>query len=247
MAVAVDKTITRAFEALAQSLRVLLEADWHANPGGLLSLDRGEAVGNIETALAAVLNAFHSLYDAIEKRIGNPPIDWYASGPLATVLAARNARHHHLANGIRTLYSYHAQEAERPDRMAQYVLVDFPAPEEGADTFDVYISWADLDTLLALPRSGSRLRPATCQIIREYLDAQKFAQYAAHYDLPVHSVFLNMVPLFVNAAAEIAPHLQGYVAHDSMESRFFMEHFCSVTKADTRAHEVKCGPFVLPK
>lgn len=247
MSMAIDKTITRAFEALAQSLRVLLEADWHANRGGLLFVDRGEAVGNIETALAAVLNAFHSLYDAIEKQIGDPPIDWYASGPLATVLATRNARHHHLANGIRTLYSYHAQEVERPDRMAQYVFVDFPALEEGADTFDIYISWADLDTLLALPRSVSRLRPAACQTIRGYLDAQKFAQYAARYALPIHSVFLNIVPVFVNAAAEITPHLRGYVARDSTESQFFMEHFCSVTKSDTHAHEVNCGPFVLPK
>ena len=131
--------------------------------------------------------------------------------------------------------------------MAQYVLVDFPAPEEGADTFDVYVSWADLDSLLALPRSDSRLRPAACQIIRKYMDSQKFAHYAAQYELSVHSVFVNMVPLFVNAAAEIAPHLRGYVAHDSMESQFFMEHFCSVTKADTHAHQVNCGPFVLPK
>lgn len=247
MTASFDKTITRAFEALAQSLRVLLEADWHANRRGLLFVDRAEAVGNIETALGSVLNAFHSLYDAVEKRISKPPVDWYASGPLATVLAARNARHHHLANGIRTLYSYHAQEAERPDRMSQYVLVDFPAPEEGADTFDVHVSWADLDELLTLPRNVSRLRQTTCELVREYLSSERFVQYATKYELPIEKVFLNIVPLFVNAAAEIVPHLRSYVAHDSTESTFFMEHFSSVTRADTHNHEVNCGPFVLPE
>ena len=217
-----------------------------ANRMGLLVVDRPEAVGNIETALTGVLNAFHSLYDAVEKTLDPSPVDWYASGPLATVLAARNARHHHAANGIRTLYSYHALEAARPDRMAQYVLIDFPGREEGADTFDVYVSWADLDELLRLPQSKSRLRQPTCDAIRTYLATGKYAAYAAQYSLPITSVYINIVPLLVNAAAAITPHLKSYVAHGSTESRFFMEHFSSVEAADTHNHEVNCGPFVLP-
>ena len=124
-----DRLIENAFEDVAQSLRILLEADFLANHQGLLFADRAEAVGNIETALSSVLNAFHSLYDAI-KQLGNNPIDWYRTGSLATILAIRNARHHNKANRIRTLYTYHTQEAERLDRMAQYVYVDFPSPEE---------------------------------------------------------------------------------------------------------------------
>ena len=57
--------IDYAYDDLAHGLRVLLEAHIHANHG-LLVTDRAEAVGNIETSLSAVLNAFHSLYDAIE-------------------------------------------------------------------------------------------------------------------------------------------------------------------------------------
>ena len=75
--VANNKLIEHSFEELAQSLRILLEANWRANQGGLLMVDRAEAVGNIETALTSVLNAFHSLYDAIEKQLGSNPIDWY--------------------------------------------------------------------------------------------------------------------------------------------------------------------------
>ena len=84
--VANTNLIEHAFEELAQSLRILLEADWRANQGGLLMVDRAEAVGNIETALTSVLNALHSLYDAVEKQLGTSPVDWYNTGELATIL-----------------------------------------------------------------------------------------------------------------------------------------------------------------
>ena len=58
-------TISDAFEDLSHALRVLLEAHLRAN-GGLLQIDRAEAVGNIEAGLSGVLNAFHSLYDATD-------------------------------------------------------------------------------------------------------------------------------------------------------------------------------------
>lgn len=88
--------ISDAFESLAHALRVLLEADWHAKVGGLLEVDRAEAVGNIEAALAGVLNAFHSLYDAINKST-DVAIEWYANPELAMILVLRNARHHNHA------------------------------------------------------------------------------------------------------------------------------------------------------
>ena len=114
------------------------------DPRAFLQLDRAEAVGNIETALAAVLNTFHSLYDAMGKEGHGDLVDWYKTPELATVLVLRNARHHNQANKIRTMYSYYTQEAEKIGRMEMYILVDFPATEDDADTFDVYISWADL-------------------------------------------------------------------------------------------------------
>src|SRR5467141_2659478 len=154
--------VDHAFDDLAHSLRVLLEANHRAHGGGLLMVDTAEAVGNIETALSSVLNAFHSLYDALGKTPSPDglPIDWYQSGQLATILALRNARHHNKANKIRTLYNYHAREAERPDRLTMYVLVNFPSPEEGAGTFEVYLSWSDFDQLLSMPQSESRLDPS---------------------------------------------------------------------------------------
>jgi hypothetical protein len=186
------------------------------------------------------------LYDAIDTELGRPLIDWYITGELATILAIRNARHHNKANKIRTLYSYHARGSWRPDGMRQYVLIDFNSPEEGADTFDVYLSWADLEILLAMPRTESRLRPEVSALIHDYLGTAQYGDYAAAYELGKDRVFFNVVPLIVNAAAVITPLVRPYLTGRSMESRTYAALFEDMISADTKRPDVACGPFVLP-
>ena len=200
-------TISDAFEDLSHALRVLLEAHLRAK-GGLLQVDRAEVVGNIEAGLSGVLNAFHSLYDATSK-LPEVNVDWYASPELATILTLRNARHHNHAKKIRTLYTYYVQEAEKVGRMEMYVLIDFPAAEDGADAFDLYLSWHDLKTLLELPQSVTRIKsPDT---IRNYLGSDSFKSYADNFDQAENRVFFNFVPLICNAAATIVPVIAPYV------------------------------------
>jgi hypothetical protein len=237
--------VTDAFEDLSHALRVLLEADVHAHRQGLLQVDRAEAVGNIETGLAAVLNAFHSLYDAMDKEGLSNLIDWYNTAELAAVLLLRNARHHNRAKKIRTMYSYYAQEAEKIGRMEMYILVDFPGEEDDADTFDVYISWADLKTLLALPPQETRIREPVAQAVRDHLGATKFRDYAAYYELEEERVFFNIVPLLVNAAVKVVPLIKHLVSPRSMESETYLTLFQHVLPADTQNHEVNCGPIAL--
>lgn len=237
--------VTDTFEDLSHALRVLLEADARAHRQGLLQIDRAEAVGNIETALAAVLNAFHSLYDAMEKEGHGGLIDWYKEPELATVLTLRNARHHNQAKKIRTMYSYYAQEAEKIGRMEMYILVDFHAAEDGADTFDVYISWADLRTLFALSPQATRIRDSVARSIRNYLGVAKFPNYAAHYELDEDRIFFNVVPIFVNAAAKLVPLIKHLVSPRSMESETYLALFQNMLPADTQNHKVNCGPIAL--
>lgn len=237
--------ITDAFEDLSHALRVLLEADARAHRQGLLQLDRAEAVGNNETALAAVLNAFHSLYDAMDKEGHCGLIDWYETPELATVLILRNARHHNRAKKIRTMYSYYAQEAKKIGRMEMYILVDFPAMEDGVDTFDVYVSWADMRALLSLPKAETRIRDAAAQSVRAYLGSSKFSAYATHYELEEDRVFFNVVPLFVNAAVKLVPLIKHLVSPRSMEGETFLTLFQHVLPANMHDHEVYCGPIAL--
>jgi len=237
--------VTDAFEDLSHALRILLEADARAHREGLLQLDRAEAVGNIETALAAVLNSFHSLYDALEKEGHGSLIDWHKTPELAAVLILRNARHHNHAKKIRTMYSYYAQEAEKFGSMEMYILVDFPAEEDGASTFEIYLSWADLKALLALPPEDTRIRGPAAQAVRDYLNTAKFLEYARHYQLEENRVFFNVVPLFVNAAVKLVPLMKHLVSPRSTESETFLTLFQHVLPASTKEHVVNCGPIAL--
>jgi hypothetical protein len=234
--------VNDAFEDLAHALRVLIEAHIRAHQG-LLQVDRAEAVGNIDNAFASVLNAFHSLYDALNK--DGAPVNWYDIPELSVVLALRNARHHNLANKIRTLYTYHGQEAEKIPDLTSYVLVNFPAQEEGASTFEVYVSWGDLKELLSLPTSVSRIRSQTAKQIIEYLQAEKFAGYARDYGLAEGRVFVNAVPLIVNAAAKIVPLIKSKISPRSMESELYLRLFEDMLPALMQKPEVNCGPIAL--
>lgn len=237
--------ITDAFEDLSHALRVLFEADDRAHRQGLLQIDRAEAVGNIETALAAVLNSFHSLYDAMQKEGHASLVDWYETPELATILTLRNARHHNQAKKVRTMYSFYAQEAEQIGRIEMYVLVDFPAKEDGADTFDIYISWADLKTLLTLPSQTTRIRKPTAQAIHTYLGTVNFQGYASYYGVEEDRIFINAVPLIVNAAAKLVPLIMEFVSPRSLEGETYLTLFQHIQPADTKNHEVDCGPIIL--
>lgn len=237
--------ISDSFEDLSHALRVLLEADYRANNVGLLHIDRAEAVGNIEIALAGVLNAFHSIYDAISKEGHADIIDWYKTPELATILVLRNARHHNQAKKIRTLYSYYLQHAEKIGCMEMYVLVDFPAEEVGGDTFNVFLSWADLKMLLDMPVKESRIPLLVSQSVREYLYTDRFKNHALDYALDEQRVFFNVVPLFVNAAIKIVPLIKTFITARSTESQAFLELFNDLQLSNTCSHEVNCGPVVL--
>lgn len=237
--------INEAFEDLSHALRILFEADARANRGGLLHLDRSEAVGNIETALAAVLNSFHSLYDAMNKDGFASLVDWYKTPELAILLILRNARHHNHARKIRTMYSYYAQETQKIGRMEMYILVDFPAEETGGDTFDVYLSWADLKYLLALPHKETQIKEPVAQLIRSYLATSKFKDYAEFYELEEERIFFNVVPLIVNAAIKVVPLIKNLIFPRSVESETYSKLFQHMLPMDTQFQEVNCGPITF--
>ncbi|PZS95073.1 MULTISPECIES: hypothetical protein [Stenotrophomonas maltophilia group] len=233
-------TLTDTFDDLSHALRLLQEADYRAN-SGLLSLDRAEAVGNIEITWAGVLNAFHSLYDAMEK---DPrcDVDWYAHPELATILVLRNARHHNHARKIRTLYTHYIQEAEKVGRMEMYVLLDFAAAEEGGDTFDLYLSWGDLKDLLEMPQAITRIRPSLALAVKGYLGSEKFAGYASEFHLPEEKVMFNAIPLICNAAARITASIQDLIEPASLEAKTFHGLFKDMPQTDLRIPEVNVGP-----
>jgi hypothetical protein len=238
--------ISDAFEDLSHALRILQEAHFNAHRYGLLNTDSAEAIGNIETGYASVLNAFHSIYDVMKKEpLLKGVINWYDIPELVTILILRNARHHNQSRKIRTLYTYHIQESDDMGKMSMYILVDFPAQEENADTFDVYISWGDIDRLLKLPKSETRIEKKVATEIRKYIDSEKFSEYARFYKISEEKVFINVIPLIVNAAAKLIPAIKPHVTPRSTESETFLILFSNMEPALTKDHEVNCGPIAL--
>lgn len=238
--------LTHSFEDLAQTFRVLIESNWKFHE--LITIDRPEAVGTLETAINAKLNAFHNLYDLMRQDLGNP-VDWYSTAQLCVLLAIRNARHHNKANRIRSIYNFHTQTCNSPTDKRNYLYVDFPAnpEEEDGDFFDVPLSWGDLDTFLTLPRNESRLRPETKDLVRAYLNADKFEAEAAKEGISKEHVFFNFVPLTLNAGIALQPYVKDYVIPDSVESKSFLDLFGSIGAAVTTQHEYEMLEFSLPK
>jgi len=214
----------------------------------LITVDRPEAVGTIETAINANLNAFHSLYDLMKQELGKP-VDWYKEPVLCILLAIRNARHHNKANRIRSIYNYHNQVSEKPTDRRNYFYVDFPAPpeEEGGNCFDIHLSWGDIDTLLSLQKKDSRLNLEAREIIRDYLNADKFEEEASYKGFNKDEIFINFVPLALNAGIVLYPYIKDHVKADSIESESFLHHFKTTGAALTKQHEYKVIQFSLPK
>ena len=238
--------LSHSFEDLAQTFRVLIEAQFKL--GQLITIDRPEAVGNIETSVNAMLNAFSNLYDLMQQELDSP-VDWYATPELCVVLAIRNARHHNNANRIRTIYNYHVQNSSSPTDTSKYFYVNFPANpnEEGGGFFDVGIYLGGfITTVLDMPRSQSRLRSSARELIRNYLNADQFEADAAAADLTNEDILINFVPLATNAGIALSPYIREHIQAASTEATAFLSHFENVAPAITQSHDSEEIDFMLP-
>ncbi|MDU7390287.1 hypothetical protein [Atlantibacter hermannii] len=239
--------LTHSFEDLAQAFRVLLESNFSFHQ--LLNVDRAEAIGNLEAGINTQLNAFHNLYDnMIQNELGP---DWYMEPELLVILVIRNARHHNKANRIRTLYNFHRVASANPLEIKNYFYVDFnnSTQEEGGDCFDVPLSWSDIDEMLSLPRQESKLRPEARARVRAYLNADSFEAAATNDGFHKEDIFINYVPLALNAGIALSPFTIDNVAphEDSVEANFFLRHFQRTAPVLTHLHETSVIPFRLPE
>lgn len=239
--------LSHSFEDLAQAFRVLMESEWSFRR--LLNIDRAEAIGNLESGLNTQLNAFHNLYDNMSHN--QIPPDWYLIPQLLTILIIRNARHHNKANRIRTLYNCHRQLIANPTHSKNYFYVKFPSlsESEGHGFFNVPISWGDLDLMLSLPRQESRLKPEARNRVRDYLNADKFEAEAISRGFTKADIFINYIPLSMNAAITLFPYINSHVSplEDSIEAEAFLSLFEHTEQASTHAHGYEVLPFSFPK
>lgn len=218
--------ISDRFEDFSQSLRILIEQKMRFQQ--LFLIDKDEAVGNLELAMKGVLDSFHSFYDAV-RQIDTIDFDFYSHPLCCAVLAIRNAKHHNKANGIRSAHKI-AQGNGRQD----FLVVDFPAGqgEIGGSFIDHYVSWGDFDMFLSLPPTESRLREGTKDLVKSRIHASLFEEFAESNNVPIRSVFVNIVPIVIGAGSEFMPQLSNYIEPVTTEAKHFAWHFMNIEQAD---------------
>jgi hypothetical protein len=237
--------IAQAFEDLSHAMRVLLEARIGAN--ALFTVDYAEAVGNIEAGLSRVLDSFHSLYDAMEKDGIRDRVDWYATPELCVILVLRNARHHNLCSKVRTIFRYHDNIVIPPTKRKKYLIMSFPPGEEDASPMDLPLSLGDLEALLRLPLSESRIGKSTAPLMEDYLSLPVARDAATRARLTVSDMFFDVIPLIVNAGIALHPHIKDRIKHLSTESKHFDWHFAEVLPARMRTPNFTEIAFFRPK
>ncbi|MCP1183996.1 hypothetical protein [Paenibacillus sp. 1781tsa1] len=192
-----------------------------------------------------MVNAIHNFYDAMQKEGIN--IDWYSIPELCIMLAIRNARHHNQSNRIRSIYNYHLQNLVEPTIKADYLLVDFPGKlvdGKRGGFFKFHISWDDIENFISLPRDQSRLRSGSREMIRNYLNADNFEMKSE--DIPKERIFINVVPLIINAGIYLSPFIDNLIFPKSTESKVFYRIFKEGNGALTVEHELIPAYFSFP-
>ena len=191
----------------------------------LMRIDPQECAGNLDQSLTGVLNAFHSIYDAVQDNAAIS-IDWNEVPATSTILAIRNARHHNIANRIGSLETYFTRPSDRA-REKTYQLISFgPEPKPSAPSFMQALSWDDLTHLLLLPRSVSRLGAERTERISAYLNVTLVKSVS---EIPA---FFDILPLVVNAGKAAVSTVGSLVQPLSIEGETFLEHFSNVEAVD---------------
>ncbi len=216
--------ISNSFELLCQAFRIQIESTYKLN---YLRDDPGEAIGNIETSFNSILNSFHHLFDAIRKE--DKAFNYDIIPELALIATLRNARHHNIANGIRGIYNYHFRAHNAVDIKDSYLLIDFVAGEEGADTIEYFVSWGDLYLMLGMHKKESWLKTETIGIINDYLNNEDIIKEAKRLGYEHTHIFINAIPLILNAGIKLYPFITGKNEPLlTIESKHFDFHFREV-------------------
>lgn len=209
------------FETLAQAFRVFSEQKLKFPT--LFLLDAPEAVGNLDHAIDAILNAFHGLFDAA-KHEAKDAFNFYDDPFCAFVLRLRNARHHNQANGLRNIYRRARLEAQPTN----YLLVDFAAHEEGGNYSEYYVSWADVLAIHAVqPIKYAASVAAGCDAIK----ANEFEVWCVGHGYSDEQIFVNLVPILAAACASCMGALKDFVTPQSVEAEAFLHIFTEVATA----------------
>lgn len=195
------------FEYLTHALRMQLECI--VKYPRLIQLDEHEAIFNIEIIVKSVLDAFHNIYDAIQKLSGKS-IDFYSEPELHFILSLRNAKHH---NADLTSLFFIEQDIFFADYRYDnsYPILIYP------------VKWIDISNYIKSEKKGLAKYPN----IENYLDINKVITDAQKHGFTENDIFINIIPFMMKAGNKLVTLSHQYIPTqlNSSEARTFLEHF----------------------
>lgn len=217
--------LSQQFDSFSHSLRVHMEQNFDFFT--TFEYDQDEAVGNLEQSFNGILNAFHSLYDSArrnENTIGK--MGFYSIGEIAAVLAIRNSRHHQAVRPVTGMYPDLKSRYQKYIVASSVALVKFE--ENGNRFLEYYLSAQNFVDYLALPQKDNHLKPSAVESIYKYIPLRQIIESVQQRVEDKNNVFINAIPLVVNAGIRLYPFIQDYVRPLSAESEHFCFHFQNV-------------------
>ena len=197
--------VEHAVSVLANTMRRYIEAFYQL--GTLFDVDREEAITNLDRAFEAKLNAFHSLYD-----VSRTLFPYFDHGDTATLIAVRNALHHHDNPLFHSMLArLHLEEGLARWEGAAFLIASY-ATRHGAPVMASHaIRLDDLDArlnpALRSPYFDAFTSQARAQARFDMIDRDLslgvIRQQAMEERYPAKQVYLDIMPVFVSAVCRV--------------------------------------------
>ncbi len=237
--VGTPSVLASAADRLGNALRLYAEASLRSP--ALFATDPEEAIDNLDRAFDAILVGFHSMYDAMATE--QLQLDWHAHGDTAACILVRNARHHNAAGLFESWNSRMLKHGEL-NRVpgAAFLLVGYRLVAGEGRVSEYYVRWDDFRARLTMPKSESRIKdPAALAVLFEQDCAfAKIRAHAARERYPAHQVYLNLIPIAINAASRVFSALRvAGVTMTGFDSTTYASHFAGDALADLQTPAFK--------
>lgn len=237
MSIGTPAVLSSAADRLGNSLRLYAEASLRSR--ALFATDQEEAIDNLDRAFDGILAGLHSMYDAMTA--ARVSLDWHAHGDTAACILVRNARHHNAA-GLFESWNSRMLKHGGLKRMAgaAFLLVGYRHVAGEGRVSEYYVPWDDFRTRLAMPEARLRDPSALSALLDHDCAFATIKAQAAKERYPASQVYLNLIPLAMNAATRVfsALRLAG-VSFAGFDSATYADHFAGNALADLQVPTFK--------
>ena len=224
--------IGRAVSRLCNAMR--LYAEQCIRFKALFSVDKEEAIDNLDRAFDAKLEHFHSLYDCLK---ANGVLNLFTHGDSAAIILVRNARHHDKEGLFQSWNSLMIKHSGlRRMQGASFLLVGYSLTGNDGQLSEYYVRRSDFEHLLKSSSPFVRKPEGIRTRLRQDLAFDLIDQHAQKQRFPQEQVFVNLVPIFMSAISRVFAHLrtQGF-SPSGYDDRVYFEHFGPEPLVDLRS------------